>query len=229
MKRYALILLPLAIIALILLPAAGQAGAEPPFPISQLTMTICERGAPEKMWFTEDTGHGRNMPQQWVMDSEDPRFVGTGYDIVNWNLNLVTNAGVSWGDYELLNSTGVDGWIGKWQGKLYPANPPVIGADGMGIWLFEGRGQGHGYGQYDGLQEHFDVHMSVSVYPNVAEALDHAPCVTGATLDGQVFVMTNHINAFVTGSPEQQEAAVCRKSYSLVLHKWQGGQHAPAG
>jgi hypothetical protein len=201
MKRYSLFLVSLMFIVLVFALAAGQARAEPKFPVSQLTMTICSRGIPEKMWFDEHkhTGHGRNMLQQWVMESSDLRFVGSGYDIVNWNLNLTTMNGVSWGDYELYNSNGVDGWIGKWQGKLSPITPPVYTADGMLIWLFEGRGEGHGFGRYKGLQEHFEVHQSVSVYPTVEEALDEALCVTGATLDGQVYVMQNDIPAYVTG------------------------------
>jgi len=202
MKRYLLLFVPLSLVVLVLVLTAGQTTADPQFPISQLTMTICSRGVPAKIWSTDVTNHGRDMVQQWEMESDDPRFVGSGYDIVNWNINLMTMSGVSWGDYELRNANGLDGWIGKWQGQLQPTDPPVFGADGMTVWLFEGRGQGHGLGQYDGLQEHFDVHQSVTVYPTEEDALQHAPCVTGATLDGQVFVMRNEIPAYVTGSVE---------------------------
>jgi hypothetical protein len=149
------------------------------------------------MWFDEHTGHGRNMPQQWVMESSDPRFVGEGRDIVNWNLNFTTSKGVSWGDYELHSSNGVGGWIGKWQGELNPSS--IITADGMPIWLFDGRGVGHGTGNYHGLQEHFDVRQSVLVYPSISDIPEEIPCVTGATLDGQVYVMQNAITAYVTG------------------------------
>lgn len=202
MKRYLLLVVPLTLVVLALVLTAGRTEAEPQFPISQLTMTICSREAPAKMWFTDNTGHGRNMPQHWLMESADPRFVGSGYDFVNWNINLRTMMGVSWGDYELRNANGIDGWAGKWQGQLHPTDPPIIGADGMTIWLFEGRGQGHGFGAYFGLQEHFDVHQTVTVYATADEALENAPCVTGATLDDQVFVMQNHIPAYVTGTVE---------------------------
>ena len=196
MKHTSLFLVSLMLLLLVFALAAGQAGAEPKFPVSQLTMTICSRGAPEKMWSGDQTNHGRNMPQQWVMESSDPHFVGSGNDIVNWNINLLTMRGVSWGDYVLYNANGVDGWIGKWQGELYPTS--IIKADGMQIWLFDGRGQGHGFGQYQGLQEHFEVHQSVSVYPEDAVP-DEIPCVTGTTLDGQLYVMQNDIPAYVTG------------------------------
>jgi len=197
MKRYSLFLASLLLFVLVFALVSGQAVAKPQFPVSDLTMTICSRGAPEKMWFEEHTGHGRNMPQQWVMESSDPRFVGTGGDIVNWNINLSAMEGGSWGDYVLYNANGIDGWAGKWQGKLLPSS--IFGADGMTIWAFEGRGQGHGFGKYHGLQEHFDVHQSILVYPTVEAALQEVPCVTGATLDGQVYVMQNDIPAYVTG------------------------------
>ncbi|MGW8180541.1 MAG: hypothetical protein ACWGQW_17550, partial [bacterium] len=177
MKRYLLLFFPLTAVVLVLVLTAGQTEAEPQFPVSQLTMTICSREAPAKIWSTDDTSHGRDMFQLWQMESDDPRFVGSGHDIVNWNIDFASMKGVSWGDYGLLNSNGVGGWSGKWQGRLYPASPPIIGADGMNMWLFEGRGQGHGFGAYFGLQEHFDVHQSVTVYATAEEALQNAPCI----------------------------------------------------
>ncbi len=187
----------LLLIVIVFVLATGQAVDEPQFPVSRLTRTICFRGALEKMWFDDHTGHGRNMPQQWVMESSDLRFVGGGYDTVNWNLKFTTMKGVSWEDYELYNSNGIGGWIGKWLGELYPTS--VMTVDGMPIWLFDGRGQGHGIGKYHGLQEHFDVHQSVLVYTSVGDVPEDIPCVTGATLDGQVYVMQNDISVYVTG------------------------------
>jgi hypothetical protein len=202
MKRYPILMVPLFLIMVVLVLVTGQAQADPQFPLSQLTMTICVREAPAEMWFNQRTSHGRNMLQHWVMASSDPRFVGSGYDVVNWNINYVSMKGVSWGHYELRNSNGTDGWMGDWQGKLSPSNPPIVGADGMTIWLFEGRGQGQGFGEYEGLHEHFDVHQKVTVYPSTEDALEEVPCVTGTTIDGQVFVMQNIIPAYVTGSTE---------------------------
>ncbi len=202
MKRYTLFWVSLMLIVFVFVLAAGQAGADPQFPVSQLTLTICYRGAPEKMWFDEHTGHGRNLPHEWVMESADPRFVGNGHESVNWNINFTTLKGVSWGDYELNNANGIDGWSGRWQGELYPASPEIITADGMPVWLFDGRGQGHGFGEYHGLQEHFDVHQSVFVFPTLEDALEVVPCVTGGTIDGQVYVLQNAINAYVTGHDE---------------------------
>lgn len=189
---------------------ASQVGAEPPFPVSELTMTICYRGIPERIWSSEHSDHGRDMPQQWVMESADPRFVGSGGDIVNWNINITTMTGVSWGTYELLNDNAVDGWQGKWQGKLRPSDPLIIKDDGIPVWLFEGRGEGHGFGAYEGLQEHFEVHQTVSLYPTEAAALLEVPCVTGNTLDGQVYVMQNHIPLLSPVRPNNEQTVVAQ-------------------
>jgi hypothetical protein len=199
MKRYIPLLVSLLLIVIVFVLAAGLAVAKPKFPVSHLTQTICSRGAPEKMWFDEKTGHGRNMPQRFVMESSDPRFVGEGNDTVNWNVNFTTMKGVSWGDFDLYNSNGVDGWRGTWQGKIYPASPPVVTIDETPIWLFDGGGQGHGLGSYHGLQEKIEIHQSVFVYPSEADALEDVPCVTGATIGDQVYVLQNDVTAYVTG------------------------------
>ena len=199
MKRYIPLLASLLLIVIVFVLAAGLAVAKPKFPVSHLTQTICSRGAPEKMWFDEKTGHGRNMPQRFVMKSSDPRFVGEGNDTVNWNVNFTTMKGDAWGDFELYNSNGVDGWRGTWQGKIYPASPPVVTIEEMPIWLFDGRGEDHGIGKYHGLQEHREIHQSVLVYPTVDDVPEEIPCVTGATIDGQVYVLQNDVTAYVTG------------------------------
>lgn len=199
MKRYIPLLVSLLLIVIVFVLAAGLAVAKPKFPVSHLTQTICSRGAPEKMWFDEKTGHGRNMPQRFVMESSDQRFVGEGNDTVNWNSNFTTMKGVAWGDFELYNSNGVDGWRGTWQGEISPASPEVVTAEGMPIWLFDGHGQGHGMGSYHGLQEKIEIHQSVFVYDKVDDVPEEIPCVTGATADGQVYVLQNDITAYVTG------------------------------
>jgi hypothetical protein len=152
------------------------------------------------MWFDEHTSHGRNLPQQWVMQSSDSRFFGGGYDTVNWNLDFTTMKGVSWGDVEYYNANGIDGWIGKWLGKLHPSS--TMTADGP-IWLFDGRGQARGLGKYQDLRIHNEIHQSVFVYSSEADALKDVPCVTGLTgnpsnLD-EVYVLQNDITALVTG------------------------------
>jgi hypothetical protein len=199
MKRYIPLLVSLLLIVIVFVLAAGLAVAKPKFPVSHLTQTICSRGAPEKMWFDEKTGHGRNMPEHIKSESSDMRFVGENLSTVNWNVNFTTMKGVSWGDFDLYNSNGVDGWRGTWQGKIYPASPPVVTIDEMPIWLFDGGGQGHGLGSYHGLQEHFDIHQSVFVYDKVDDVPEEIPCVTGETNDGQVYVLQNDVTAYVTG------------------------------
>lgn len=204
MKRYIPLLVSLLLIVAVFVLAAGLALAKPKTPISQLTQTICFRGIPEKKWFDEKTGHGRNMPQRFVMESSDSRFVGGGNDTVNWNVNFTTMKGVAWGDFESYNSNGIDGWRGTWQGELYPVSPPVVTAEGMPIWLFDGRGQGHGLGSYHGLQEKLEIHQSVLVYDTEAAALAEIPCetATGKTNNPnnqEVYVLQNDVIAYVTG------------------------------
>jgi hypothetical protein len=202
MKRTSLFLVSLILIVLVFVLAAGQAGAEPQ--VSYMTETVCSRGVPESTLFNKHHAYGFNMPQTMKMRSSDPRFVGEGDQMVNWYLNFKTMKGASWGDVEYYNENGVDGWIGYWQGSLYPST--TMTGDGMPIWLFDGRGQAYGLGKYQDLRIHTEIHQSVSVYSSEADALKEVPCVTGLTgnpsnLD-EVYVLQNDITTHVTGQAD---------------------------
>lgn len=200
MKRTSLFLISLMFIILVFALAAGQAGAESRFPVSYMTETICSRGAPETLRFEENYAYGLNMPQTIKMRSSDPRFVGDGDNMVNWYVNFRTMKGASWGDVEYYNSNGTDGWIGKWLGRLHPSS--TMTPDGMPIWLFDGRGQARGLGNYRGLRIFTEIHQSVLVYPTVDDVPVEIPCVTGETLDDQVYVLQNDITAHVIGQAD---------------------------
>jgi hypothetical protein len=199
MKRTSLFLITLMLIVLVSALAADQAGAEPNFPASKMTETICSRGAPETLRFEEKYAYGLNMPQTMKMSSSDPRFIGDGDNMVNWYVNFRTMKGASWGDVEYYNANGTDGWIGNWLGSLYPSTTTT--GDGMPIWLFDGHGQARGLGKYQGLRIHTEIHQSVFVYPSEPEALQEVPCVTGLTGNDlyEVYVLQNDITAHVTG------------------------------
>lgn len=104
------------------------------------------------------------------------------------------------GDVEYYNANGTDGWIGKWLGRLHPSSTI---ADGMPIWLFDGRGQARGLGNYRGLRIFTEIRQSVFVYSSEAVALQEVPCVTGLTGNSsnpeEVYVLQNDITALVTG------------------------------
>ena len=197
MKRYTLFIVSLLLIVIIFVLTTGQSAAGPKFPVTETKQTICFRGLPDRIWLDEHTGHGRDMHQDMIAQSLDSRFAGEGHDTVNWNVNFTTMKGVSWGDFEIVNPKGV--WRGTWQGEITPAWPQVIGVDGVPIWLFDGRGVGHGFGEYHGLQKHITIHQSVFVYPTEEAALLEVPCVTGGTADGQVYVLQNDNTVYVTG------------------------------
>lgn len=71
--------------------------------------------------------------------------------------------------------------------------------DGMSIWLFDGRGQARGLGEYQDLRIYTKTHQSVLLYPTIDDFPEDFPCETGTgkTLDGQVYVLQNDITAHV--------------------------------
>jgi hypothetical protein len=195
MKRQLLgLLLALALLAALVF-AAAPALAEPDIEFES-TSTYCSLGTPERAWFADNTIHGRNEQYLAVMESVDPRFQATVEIWGNWNINLDTMKGRTWGEFDKTVSGLDGGWKGSWQGEMYMPLPPVIMANGNPLWLNNHRGNGHGYGSLKGLQEHYQAEVYVTVYDELPQDV---PCVTGMTIDGKYFVLQQHTQGFISG------------------------------
>lgn len=149
MKKF--ILLGIAILLLVLL-TAGQGQAEPAFIEATQTQYIClidYSGA--KMWESGNTSHGRGIVEkQYIIGGPDhPELTGPIYiDDVNWNINLKTMSGASWGTfYHEMPALG-GAFTGTWNGKVRPSG--VIGPLGMPLWLMDGHAVGYGVGELEG-------------------------------------------------------------------------------
>jgi steroid delta-isomerase-like uncharacterized protein len=108
-----------------------------------------------KMWETENTGHGRNG-YQWSFGGREEEGYGPMLSIVNWDLNLNTNEGVTWGvwQHDIFDDTGnwLGAWIGTYAGKLTPADSGVVDIFGNPVYLAVGKTEAYGIGAFEGMQ-----------------------------------------------------------------------------
>jgi hypothetical protein len=153
MKKFSL--LGLAVLIMVLL-SVGQIAAEPPFIEATQTQYICIVDlSAAKIWEKGNANHGRGRVELTYMvgDEEHQWMNGPNYiDEVNWNVNLKTNRGVSWGTfYHEMTATG-GGFRGTWTGTI--RNSGVIGPLGMPVWLLDGHAVGQGEGALEGKVIH---------------------------------------------------------------------------
>lgn len=158
MKKYSILC---ALLLILVLLVAGQAVAGPPFVEFHAVEYQClvdYSGA--DLWEVGKTAHGRNATQyNYVTSDDEPRVVGPATVIFNYNVNLTTGKGVSWGTFNHDVPAYGGGWVGTWNGNLYIT--PVIGPFGTPIWLMDGRGVGHGQGAFAGMELRIELHQEL--------------------------------------------------------------------
>ena len=167
MKKF---LLPLVlclslIAALALVP--GQAAAKPPGEYAEGTQWICILDydpSHTTIWEAGNTSHGRNG-HQWSYGGRDEQGYGPMLSTVNWNLNLITNEGVTWGTYQhdIFDEAGnwIGAWLGTYTGRLSLSDPLAFDIFGNPVFLNTGKAVGYGTGAFAGMQQRIDSWQEV--------------------------------------------------------------------
>jgi hypothetical protein len=159
MKKYWLILVLIISLMAALILVSGQAEADPKFNYFEANQWICILDydpSHMEMWQTKNTNHGRNG-YQWAFGGRDETGYGPMLSVVNWNLNLKQNEGVTWGTYQhdILDESGnwMGAWIGTYTGKLTLSDPLAVDIFGNPIYLTVGKTVAYGTGDFEGMEQ----------------------------------------------------------------------------
>lgn len=159
MKKYLLILVLIISLMAPLILVSGQVEADPKFNYIEGTLWICILDydpSHAEMWQTKNTNHGRNG-YQWAFGGRDETGFGPMLSVVNWNLNLKKNEGVTWGttQHDILDESGnwKGAWISTYTGKLTLSDPLAFDIFGNPIYLAVGKAVAYGTGAFEGMEQ----------------------------------------------------------------------------